>query len=234
MAAERIEKIAGPAVSKVEGDLKASVRLSYSDVLCDKRFSRATLMGCILTSAMQLTGCNAILFYSNTIFSGLDMQANHVTAIIGGVTLLGTFICLMLLFKVGRKTLMVAGYTVMLVSLILLAIFQHLDITIGSVIAALMFQVGLANSATTVTWLYMAEIMRAEAMAIAFFFYWFFSMVVSISVPFIFAATSGFTVFCIFACITLVNLVLIAILMKETKGLTQKETEALFNLEEDE
>lgn len=49
VAADRIEQL---AVTKTEGDSNSAERLSYSEVLCNKRFRSATFMGCVLTIAM--------------------------------------------------------------------------------------------------------------------------------------------------------------------------------------
>lgn len=122
----------------------------------------------------------------------------------------------------------------MTLSLALLSVCQYMDNSIGSVIAVILIQSFLANSATTVTWLYMAEIMRVEAMSIAFFVYWAGSLVVSQIALYILKATSGGTLFLIFACFTFVDTILIVIFMKETKGLTQKECEILFKPQESE
>lgn len=178
--------VATDRIDDIPVDDGNQARLSCSAVLCDKRYRRATFMGCILTFGMQLTGINAIWFYGNTIFSGLDMQANVVVAIMGGTYLLGTMMCLVMLFKFGRKTLMVAGYSGMVLSLGALSGFQYVDNSIGSVVSALIFFMFIAHSATTVTWLYVAEIMRAEAMAVAFGVFWLAGLLVSMCVPYIF------------------------------------------------
>ena len=75
-------------------------------MLSDPKYSRATFVGCILSILMNLTGINVISLYSTIIFSDLELSATFITASIGIVNFISALIGLCLLYKFGRKTIM--------------------------------------------------------------------------------------------------------------------------------
>ncbi len=55
---------------------------TYSVICYSPKYRRATWVGCILSVLQQLTGINAIMFYSNILFKGLSMTNTSVTFLI--------------------------------------------------------------------------------------------------------------------------------------------------------
>ena len=62
----------------------------------------ATIVGCSLSVLQQLSGINAVMFYSSTIFTKAGVSGRLGTAIVGFVNMASTFIALFLL---GSKLL---------------------------------------------------------------------------------------------------------------------------------
>ena len=171
------------------------------------------------------------MFYSNTIFKGLEIKPAVITAIVGIVNFLATFGGLAFLFCFGRKIIMVSGNIAMSLTLIMLSIFAYMENTWGMIVSLMLFITFFEFSAGVIVWLYNAEIMRDKAVAIAASLNWTTSLVISITVPFILKATSAGTLFLIFAICTVLGTVFIVIFTKETLGKTQTEIDALFRSE---
>ena len=159
------------------------------------------------------------MFYSNIIFKGLDIRAVLVTALIGIINFLSTIGGLVLLFFLGRRTLMLSGNLAMSITLLFLTLFAYTHNTVGMVSMVLLFITFFELSSGPIVWLYMSEIMRDKAVAVGTFLNWFLSLTISLSVPYLLKASSPGTLFLIFAILTSVGTVFIFIYMKETRGI---------------
>ena len=78
------------------------------------------LLGCCLTAFQQLSGINAVIFYSQVIFSevrGISENADIVsTFCVGAMQVLGTCVLLSFVDKFGRRKLLLVNGTLMCVS----------------------------------------------------------------------------------------------------------------------
>ena len=75
--------------------------------------------------AQQLSGINCAIFYSTSIFksAGLDEQASQSATLgMGAMNVAMTIISLILIEKAGRKTLMLSGLSVMILTTTMLLI----------------------------------------------------------------------------------------------------------------
>lgn len=115
----------------------------------------------------QLTGINIIFFYSNTVFSGLGISPLVITVIMGVVNLLASVLGFFLLFRFGRKTLMLHGNMCMCLSLLLLGLMIELKSSTGSALFVFCAVASFECSSGPIAWLYNAEIMEDKAMSIA-------------------------------------------------------------------
>ena len=79
---------------------------TFKQTLCDPRFAYATFVGCSLSILQQLSGINAVMFYSSTIMSKVGFRPNLGTVIVGLVNMVSTFPTVWLLDRFGRKSLM--------------------------------------------------------------------------------------------------------------------------------
>ena len=194
--------------------------VTYGQVCCDRKYARATIVGCTLSVFQQLTGINVIMFYSNILFKGLSMSSTTVTALIGIVNFLATLVGLSLLYCFGRKTLMLLFNALMAVTLLLLSYYAFDKDTIGMVVCVLLFIAFFEFSSGPIVWLYMAEIMQDKAVSIGTFLNWFLSLVVSIAIPLIVKQCDIGWIFLTLGLFTVLGTIFIAIFMKETMGKT--------------
>ena len=67
-------------------------------------------------------GINTVIFYSTTIFGLAGFNLSIVgTALVGAVNFLSTLVSVYLIDRVGRKTLLLVGLTIMVFSLLLMS-----------------------------------------------------------------------------------------------------------------
>lgn len=87
---ERIDAITIENGSQVQG-------VTYGETFCSPRFKVATLVGCCLSVLQQLSGINAVMFYSSKIFKDVGWSARGGTALVGFVNMVSTFFAIALL-----------------------------------------------------------------------------------------------------------------------------------------
>jgi SP family arabinose:H+ symporter-like MFS transporter len=142
----------------------------------------------------QLSGINAIIYYAPKIFiyAGLGVNSSlFSTILVGLVNLLSSILGLLLLDKLGRRPLMIAGSLIMAVALAVVAFtlnshMSPLESYIG-VGAVLVYIFAFALSTGLFGWLIIAEIfplsVRGEGAAIGATANWVFNIMVSFSFP---------------------------------------------------
>ena len=126
----------------------------------------------------QVSGIMAIVFYSNTIFeeaAGKD-SAPLFTLIAMVCQTLGTFGTGLIIERFGRKTLLIIGYSIGLMSLLLLVAQLNFGWQpIISVFAISIYMLGFGLAAGPITWLYMADVLPDFGVAISVCNTWIFT-----------------------------------------------------------
>ncbi|WP_111977415.1 sugar porter family MFS transporter [Algibacillus agarilyticus] len=89
--------------------------------LFDMRVRMALVIGFTVAVVQQVSGINAIMFYSTTVFEQIGLGTDSAytqSVIIGLVSVVATFLALMLIDKLGRRPLMLFGLFAAIVSLL--------------------------------------------------------------------------------------------------------------------
>jgi SP family arabinose:H+ symporter-like MFS transporter len=190
------------------------------------------IVGLIAAVAQQSSGINAVYFYAPTIFaeSGVGTDAAFAQATyIGLVNIVFTIAAMLLIDRLGRRPLMLAGLAGIALSMFLAAWGFHTDQP-GIVLAGILgFVASFAFSLGPVMWVLFSEIFPNRIRGVCMAFMGVVNSGVSWFIQFIFPvelARLGPTVtMAIFGLTAIVFLGLLAWLMPETRGLSLEELE---------
>lgn len=129
------------------------------------------MVGIALALFQQLTGINAVIFYSNDIFTkgqtgyNSEKAAKIGTMLVGVINWGSALIAIPLLTRFGRKTLLIFGQIGMGISLLILGILAIKEVNLGIKVFTLLFVAFFELSIGPILWLYAAEIMTETGMA---------------------------------------------------------------------
>jgi sugar porter (SP) family MFS transporter len=208
---------------------------SNSAVLSWRAYRRPMLLAISLALFNQLSGINAILYYLNDIFR--DAGFSSVTAdlqsiAVGAANLLATVAALLVIDRLGRKTLLLIGAVGMALALIGVTLIMArgegkawlLWLLIG-------FIASFAFSQGAVIWVYLSEIfpsaVRARGQGLGSATHWFANAVIAGLFPVV-AATTTSLPFAVFAACMVLQFAVVWAFFPETKRATlERLSEAL-------
>ncbi|KAG5684031.1 hypothetical protein PVAND_013284 [Polypedilum vanderplanki] len=146
-----------------------------------KRISsrKAMMISFGLMFFQQLSGINAVIFYTTTIFSDakFELKPENATIIIGVIQMLATFIATLTVDKIGRKFLLVLSDLLMALCTLILGIFYGIkdrsdDETVVSygyvpLLAVCIFISAFSFGSGTVSWIMIGELFSSDVKGIA-------------------------------------------------------------------
>lgn len=237
-------------LTRVGGPQRAAVELAeIEDAVAHESGSLRQLLlpgmrvvlaiGVTLAVLQQVTGINVFLYYAADIFKkmGSNVDASLLQqVVVGAVNMLFTIVAIRTVDRLGRKPLMLLGFTGMGLSLLALGAAAYLQRTeLWVLVFILSYIACFALSVGPVTWVILSEIfptrIRGRAMAIATVCLWIAN----------FAVTQTFTImdenvrmveryhhalpYWIYAALAGVSVVFVWLCVPETKGKTLEEIE---------
>lgn len=175
----------------------------------------------------QLTGINAILYYLPSIFQSAgfgNMSSNVQSAAIGLANLLATLLGISLIDKLGRKTLLLIGAVGCGICLAAAALLFHVGGHPGLLLPIFIgFIIFFAISQGSVIWVYLSEVfptnVRSKGQSLGSSTHWVMNGVITLLFP-VASAYSKSLPFAFFAIMMAVQLLVVATIYPETKGLT--------------
>jgi SP family galactose:H+ symporter-like MFS transporter len=197
----------------------------------------------------QITGINAIIYYSDRIFAAAGFatplaQAQATTWAIGAVNVLATLIAIAFIDRLGRRPLLLAGLAGMGISLAVVgAAFFAIGATppgagtttagVVTLVALVVFIVSFAFSLGPVVWTVINEIfpgsVRGRAVAVATAVNWGAAFLVSEFFLTLVDAIGESWTFWLFAFFCVVGGIWIYRKVPETKGRSLEQIQALWN-----
>lgn len=193
---------------------------------------RPILLAFLIACFNQLSGINAVLYFAPRIFelAGLKESAAMLQSVGIGVTnLVFTFVGLWLIDRLGRRTLMYIGSFGYIVSLGLTAwafFSGHTGIVPACIFA---FIASHAVGQGSVIWVFISEIFpnrhRARGQALGSFTHWIFAAALTSIMPVFVSHYSPGYIFVFFCAMMVLQLVWVALMMPETKGISLEDME---------
>jgi len=213
--------------------IRESIDLDHHRVrepLLQKKYLRPILLAFFIAMFNQLSGINALLYYSQRIFEmagASDDFARLQSVIVGATNLAFTMLAMTIIDHFGRKRLMLVGSLGYITSLSTVAWAFYTDQ--GGVIVLASFMLFIASHAFgqgAVIWVFISEIfpnrVRARGQALGSFTHWFMCALIAWTFPML-AARTGAHVFAFYAAMMVLQLVWVIFFMPETKGVPLEE-----------
>lgn len=207
-------------------------------VLFSARVRPALWIGFGLAIIQQITGINTILYYAPTIFkmSGFETHSAAILATmgIGAVFVAFTLISLRLIDTLGRRPLLLAGLTGMIIGLAFLswvfnsAASESLHVlTVGSM---LLYIASFAMSLGPVVWLMISEIyplrVRGVGASLATCVNWMSNLLVTATFLLLIELVDASGTFMLYLALSVLSLFFVYYLVPETKDVSLEEIEA--------
>jgi MFS transporter, SP family, arabinose:H+ symporter len=178
----------------------------------------------------QLSGINAILYYSNSIFAAAgfsQLSGSLQTVLIGAMNFIATLLGMSLIDKLGRKTLLLIGSVGTALCLAgVAAIFfsnSHQSLLVWLLVGYIAF---FSVSQGAVIWVYIAEVfpnrVRAKGQSLGSSAHWIMNALISLVFPLL-AARSGGIPFAFFAAMMVLQFIIVLRFYPETKGITLEQ-----------
>lgn len=227
-------------------EMSATESSSLRDVFT-RRYFKPFAIAMTLMSFQQLSGINAVIFYSVSIFNsvGSSLDSNLCSIIVGIVNLLSTFLATAMIDRLGRKILLYISNVLMVVSLIGLASFFYLkslsetevswqptveSITWIPLVSLILYVLGFSLGWGPIPWLFMGEALpakiRGPAASMVTAFNWACTFVITKLFPSMLANLGEAGVFSMFAVIMMLGTVFSIFCVPETKGMSLEDIEA--------
>jgi len=236
-----LTRIGGESLAKVEiVEIAESLKGSSSTVSLGELFKpsarKVMIVGFLLAVFVQISGINTIVDYAPKILLAAGVEINNAllqTSLVGLINFIFTFVAILFIDKIGRRSLYLIGSTGMVITLIMLAISFYLKMQgIFTLICILLFIAFFASCIGPVFWTLVSEIfpnrIRGKALAFASFTQWIFNFLVVLLFPHFLASVGGAKTFLFLAIMSLFQLLFTYFYVPETKGKSLEEIEQLW------
>ncbi len=218
-------------VAEIHMSLRGANR-NLNERFFQRRYSRPILLAIAVAAFNQLSGINALIYYTRRIFemAGADgTSALLQSVIIGGTNLIMTLLAMSVIDRFGRKKLMLVGSIGYIVSLSATAIAFYTNATGPIVLVSLVvFIASHAFGQGAVIWVFIGEVfpnaLRARGQALGSFVHWIMAAAISLTFPVV-AEISGAHIFAFYALCMVGQLVWVITVMPETKGVPLEKIE---------
>jgi len=224
---------AGEALEATRTSVAAEVKTPWKALL-EKGIFKAVLIGSAIAILGQFMGVNAVLYYGPKIFANAGFENPlFPTVLVGVVNMLTTIIALLIIDRVGRKSLVWWGVGGMIVCLLMIGIyflpFTHLPI--GFMLTFfLLYVFCTAISISAVVFVLLSELypnrVRGLAMSVAGLALWVGTFLIGQLTPWMLESLTPAGTFFLFALMCLPYLWIMYHHVPDTTGKTLEEIEA--------
>lgn len=207
-----------------------------------KSSKKAMLISFGLMFFQQLSGINAVIFYTSAIFkdANIDLAPEFATIIVGVVQVVATFTATLTLDKLGRRFLLLVSDSLMALCTLALAVYygfkDSVEYELGglgwlSLIALCVFIIAFSLGFGPVPWLMMGELFSSDVKGIAGSLSgtlnWTLAFIVTVSYPPLRESLGPSNCFIIFTVLSCIGTLFSYFIVPETKGKSLKEIQDL-------
>lgn len=212
--------------------------LTAREGLFQWKYRKPIFLAVSIAMLNQFSGINAITYYLNDIFlsAGFSQISGNLQAVAyGGMNLFATLVGMALIDRIGRKTLLLIGAVGTMVSLagvaVIFSVKVHREWLLPLLVIYIFF---FAVSQGSVIWVYLSEIfpnrVRGKGQALGSSTHWVMNTLISAAFPVV-AEASGAAPFIFFACMMVVQFVLVKVYYPETKNVPLEKMQQILGIE---
>lgn len=227
LGAENPEK----EVAAIQASLQASLG-NKPEPLFQRKYALPIFLAVSIGVFNQLSGINAVLYYLNDIFraGGYNGASSGLqAAAVGLLNLVATLLAMMVIDRVGRRTLLLAGSIGMVIGLSSIASVMLGRVPNSFLLPALaIYTFAFAFSQGAVIWVYISEVfptsVRAKGQSLGASAHWITNALIAWTFPVI-AAHSHAYPFLFFAAMMAVQFFVVRLIYPETKQLSLEQVQ---------
>jgi len=237
--AREIFKIINPAtadtiINEIQQTDKEEKELLQTDPLFSKRYRTPVILAILFAAFNQVSGINAIIYYSPRIFemTGLGTSSSLLsTAGLGVINFSFTLLAMNFIDRVGRRTLMLIGSFGLIVTLAMVSYSFYKENFNGWAVPVFLFIyiAFFAFSQGAVIWVFISEIfpnqVRAKGQTLGSTTHWIMAAFIAFSFPYLAEKAGGGNTFLFFCVMMCVQLIFVWKIMPETKGKSLEQIE---------
>ena len=194
---------------------------------------KAILIGCAIAILGQFMGVNAVLYYGPDIFADAGFAAkdsSFSTVLVGVVNMVSTILAVFLIDRLGRKTLIYFGVSLMVVCLLAIGTMFRLNVTGFTFVAFFLAYIfAQAVSISAVVFVLLSEMypnkVRGVAMSVAGFALWIGTYLIGQFTPWCMATLGSSGTFYFFAAMCIPYMLIMWKLVPETTGKSLEQIE---------
>ena len=203
-----------------------------------RRYLKPILLAVAMGAFNQLSGINAVLYYTPSIFkmAGAGVESALLQSVIVGFTMLiFTMLAMVIIDHFGRRKLMIVGSIGYIIGLTGAAYAFYAKVQ-GSMllVSLLIFIAAHGFGQGAVIWVFISEIfpnrVRARGQALGSFTHWAMNAAISWTFPMI-AAAAGWMAFGFYALCMVGQLLWVLMVMPETKGVSLERIQESLGIE---
>lgn len=193
--------------------------------LFQKAFLRPLMLAFLVAFFNQLSGINAINYFMKRIYmmAGMtDSAALSLAALTQVFNAIATFAGMLLIDRLGRKTLLIIGGSGYVVSLACCAVAFSMGLGSLATACVILFIISHAVGQGTVIWVLIAEVfptsVRAQGQSFGSFTHWALAAIITFVFPIAAAKFAPAKIFAFFAIFMVLHLLWAIFIVPETKG----------------
>jgi sugar porter (SP) family MFS transporter len=221
-------------ITEIETTDKEEKAILRKDPLFSKRYKIPVMLAILFAVFNQVSGINAIIYYSPRIFemTGLGESSSLLsTAGLGLINFTFTLLAMNFIDRIGRRTLMLIGSLGLIFTLAMVSYSFYAESFNGFIVPVFLFIyiAFFAFSQGAVIWVFISEIfpnqVRAKGQTLGSTTHWVMAAAIAFSFPYLAEKAGGghtFLFFCIMMCI---QLLFVWKVMPETKGKSLEQIE---------
>jgi len=219
-------------------DEAAAQKMSFLEAFKTTEAKKGLMVAFGLMIFQQLSGINAVIFFTTSIFeaAGSELEASTATIIVGVIQVVVTFISTLVVDRLGRRLLLMISDSVMAICTLLLGVFFYLlndpDSDTSSLgwlplTSVCIFIVVFSLGYGPIPWMMVGELfaphIKGFASSLSCILNWILAFIVTRFYGDLASSFGIHTTFWIFAVISAIGTVFVFFVVPETKGKTLSE-----------